>query len=121
MNTQIQGTPIDKGQLVGHFVEWMKMISDQQFANQRDLVEGFFNKFLQTLQLKESSHLMQFCQILVPYAIKRTFEFPSGEKRFLDRLDFCWIDGFIRLVFSLISTVQTINKHELMSWLLNSV
>lgn len=76
---------------------------------------------MEKLHLRDSQHIILFCDTLAPYSIKRAFEFPNGEKRFLDRLDFCWIDGFIKLVFSLISAVQSINKQELMNRLIFSV
>lgn len=99
---------ISRHELESFFNEFMEL--SQTRTTSKDEIDNFFKKLLEKLQLRDSAHITLFCDTLAPYSIKRAFEFPNGEKRFLDRLDFCWIDGFIKLVFSLISAVQSINK-----------
>lgn len=59
--------------------------------------------------------LFSFCKVMVQTSIEKAVTFgDTGEKRPADRLDFRYIDSFVKLIVVLLSKFN-FNKHEFMT------
>lgn len=59
--------------------------------------------------------LFNLSRIMVKTGIERALFFQDGEKRPYDRLDFRYIDSFVKLKVVLLSMLNMFNKHEFMT------
>lgn len=66
--------------------------------------------------------LFSFCKVMVQTSIEKSLVFgdASGEKRPVDRLDFRYIDSFVKLIVVLLKMFQ-LNKHEFMTKVLEFI
>ena len=66
--------------------------------------------------------LFSFCKVMVHTSIEKALYFgdDSGEKRPADRLDFRYIDSFVKLIIILL-TMFNFNKHEFMTKVLEFI
>lgn len=66
--------------------------------------------------------LFSFCKVMIQTSIEKALYYgdDSGEKRPADRLDFRYIDSFVKLIIILL-TMFNFNKHEFMTKVLEFI
>ncbi len=64
--------------------------------------------------------MYNFCKVMVEVSIERALYNQKGEKRPADRLDYRYIESFLKLMVVLLKT-SDINKHEFMSKLFEAI
>ena len=73
---------------------------------------------------RDSVIMYNFCKVMVEVSIERALYQPdgqkNGQKRPVDRLDYRYIESFLKLIALLLRT-SNINKHEFMSKLFEAV
>lgn len=71
--------------------------------------------------VSEPRLLFSFCKVMVQTSIEKALTYgDTGEKRPLDRLDFRYIDSFVKLIVVLLSKFN-FNKHEFMTQILEFI
>jgi hypothetical protein len=63
---------------------------------------------------KDSEIMYNFCKVMAEVSIERALYTMEGTKRPQDRLDYRYIESFLKLMVVLLKT-SDINKHEFMS------
>lgn len=69
---------------------------------------------------KDSEIMYNFCKVMVEVSIERALFATDGTKRPQDRLDYRYIESFLKLMVVLLKT-SDINKHEFMSKLFEAI
>jgi hypothetical protein len=69
---------------------------------------------------KDSEIMYNFCKVMVEVSIERALNTADGQKRPHDRLDYRYIESFLKLMVVLLKT-SDINKHEFMSKLFEAI
>ena len=69
---------------------------------------------------RDSDIMYNFCKVMVEVSIERALYMASGQKRPHDRLDYRYIESFLKLMVVLLKT-SDINKHEFMSKLFEAI
>lgn len=64
--------------------------------------------------------MYNFCKVMVEISIERALFMQNGTKRPSDRLDYRYIESFLKLMVVLLKTSE-INKHEFMSKLFEAI
>lgn len=64
--------------------------------------------------------MYNFCKVMVQVSVERALYNSKGEKRPGDRLDYRYIESFLKLIAVLLKT-SVINKHEFMSKLFEAI
>jgi hypothetical protein len=85
-------------------------------GDQETQINSFFSD-LKTMGIDSDTPLLfNFCKIMVKTSVERALVFgdDSNEKRPGDRLDFRYIDSFVKLIVVLLSMFN-LNKHEFMT------
>lgn len=71
---------------------------------------------------KDSDIMYNFCKVMVEVSIERSLFMANGTKRPSDRLDYRYIESFLKLMVVLLRTSSSeFNKHEFMSKLFEAV
>lgn len=65
--------------------------------------------------------MYNFCKVMVEISIERALFQQNGTRRPSDRLDYRYIESFLKLMVVLLKTSETINKHEFMSMLFEAI
>ncbi len=96
------------------FLRWVVT----SYLHNREEQEILMNKLFAELETSEvvskPTVLFQFCSVMVETSIEKALVFgDSGENRPADRLDFRYIDSFVKLVVVLLLNFN-LNKHEFM-------
>ena len=69
---------------------------------------------------KDADIMYNFCKVMVELSIERALFNSKGERRPADRLDYRYIESFLKLMVVLLKT-SDINKHEFMSKLFEAI
>jgi len=74
----------------------------------------FFNNLTKMDIFRDAEMMAIFCKVMVVTSIEKALVGNNGEKRPNDRLDYRYIESFIKLIVVLLKT-SDFNKHEFMS------
>ncbi len=69
---------------------------------------------------KDSGMMSSFCKVMVETSIEKALYNNEGVRRPNDRLDFRYIESFIKLIVVLLKT-SDFNKHEFMTKVFESI
>ena len=69
---------------------------------------------------KDSGMMSSFCKVMVETSIEKALYNNEGERRPNDRLDYRYIESFIKLIVVLLKT-SDFNKHEFMTKVFESI
>jgi len=95
-----------------YFKKWV-FINFGEKNNQQQEINTFFHDFTQSDFIKDPELLSNFIKVIVETSIEKALYTSSGTKRPADRLDYRYIDCFIKLIIILNLTLQ-FNKHKFM-------
>lgn len=101
------------------FIKWVVMSYVDDKENQERQINTLFTDL-------RGMGIVSFCKVMVRTSIERAIEYPivygdeSQEKRPADRLDFRYIDSFVKLIVVLL-TMFSFNKHEVMTKVLEFI
>lgn len=98
----------------------MSYVDDK--SNQEKQINTLF-KDLGSMGIDNDPQLLfSFCKVMVQTSIEKalTFGDGTGQRRPVDRLDFRYIDAFVKLIVVLLKMFQ-LNKHEFMTKVLEFI
>lgn len=97
-----------------YFIEWVAMSYVESSQNQEQEINKFFSNLTRTDIFKDAEMMSEFCKVMVQTSIEKALYTNTGEKRPNDRLDYRFIESFIKMIVVLLMT-SDFNKHEFMS------
>ena len=109
-------------QLREFFIKWVVMSYVDDKENQEKQINTLF-KDLGGMGIDSDQKLLfSFCKVMVKTSIEKSLYYgdESGERRPADRLDFRYIDSFVKLIVILLKMFQ-FNKHEFMTKVLEFI
>ena len=97
------------------FIKWVVISYLDGGQDQEAQVNAFFSE-LKALGIDSEPLLFNFCKVMVRTSVERALVYgdESGEKRPADRLDFRYIDSFVKLVVVWLSMFN-LNKHDFLT------
>ena len=116
-----QGDP-NTANLREFFIKWVVMSYVDDKGNQEKQINTLF-KDLGSMGIDSDPKLLfSFCKVMVQTSIEKSLVYGDGsnEKRPDDRLDFRYIDSFVKLIVVLLKMFQ-LNKHEFMTKILEFI
>lgn len=96
------------------------MSFEENNPKQEQEVNKFFYNLQQLGLYRDSDIMYNFCKVMVEVSIERALFNSKGERRPSDRLDYRYIESFLKLMVVLLKT-SDINKHEFMSKLFEAI
>jgi CCR4-NOT transcription complex subunit 1 len=106
--------------LKNYFNEWAVLSYEESNSQQEMQVNNFFHGLKQMGLYKDSEIMYSFCKLMVEVSIERALFTNDMERRPLDRLDYRYIESFLKLIVVLLKTAE-FNKHEFMSKLFEAI
>jgi hypothetical protein len=97
-----------------YFIEWVAMSQGESSPNQEQEINKFFINLNKTDIFNDAEMMSNFCKVMVQTSIEKALYTNTGEKRPNDRLDYRFIESFIKLIVVLLMTSE-FNKHEFMN------
>lgn len=97
-----------------YFIQWVTMSYGESSPNQEQEINKFFSNLTKTDIFKNSEMMSNFCKVMVQISIEKALLTSTGEKRPNDRLDYRFIESFIKMIVVLLMT-SDFNKHEFMN------
>ena len=97
-----------------HFIEWVAMSYGESSPNQEQEINKFFSNLTKADIFKDAEKMSNFCRVMVETSIEKALVTNTGEKRPNDRLDYRFIESFIKMIVVLLMT-SDFNKHDFMS------
>ena len=104
--------------LKNFFIKWVKMSYVDDKANQEKEINTLFEDLgAMGIEKSDSQLLFNLTKVMVKVSIEKALYYgdESGERRPADRLDFRYIDSFVKLIVMLLKMLNNFNVHELMS------
>lgn len=101
-------------QLKQYFIKWVGMSYGESSPNQEQEINKFFTDLTKTDIFKDGEMMSRFCKVMVQTSIEKALVTNTGEKRPNDRLDYRFIESFIKMIVVLLMT-SDFNKHEFMN------
>ena len=115
LNTATDVTPLKE-----YFTEWVIMSYGESSPNQEQDINRYFNNLTKMDFFKDSTMMSSFCKVMVETSIEKALYNNEGARRPNDRLDYRYIESFIKLIVVLLKT-SDFNKHEFMSKVFESI
>lgn len=111
----------DHSSLREFFIKWVVMSYVDDKEHQERQINTLFEDLGRMGIVTEPRLLFSFCKVMVQTSIEKAVTFgDTGEKRPPDRLDFRYIDSFVKLIVVLLSKFN-FNKHEFMTQILEFI
>jgi len=115
------GADANHASLREFFIKWVVMSYVDDKENQERQINTLFEDLGSMGIVTEPRLLFSFCKVMVHTSIEKAVTFgDTGEKRPADRLDFRYIDSFVKLIVVLLSKFN-FNKHEFMTKILEFI
>lgn len=97
------------------FIKWVVMSYQEDKENQERQINTLFQDLEGMGIMTEPRSLFVFCKVMVHTSIEKALLYgDSGEQRPADRLDYRYIDSFVKLIVVLLRKFS-FNKHEFMT------
>ena len=109
-----------KQPLKDYFTEWVEMSYGESSPNQEQDINRYFSNLTKMDFFKDSGMMSSFCKVMVETSIEKALYNNEGERRPNDRLDYRYIESFIKLIVVLLKT-SDFNKHEFMTKVFESI
>lgn len=122
LDTLNQKHPKDGEQagLIQLFMRWVSASYLEDKEAQEKQVNALFLELESTIIMAEPRVLSNFCRAIVRSSIDSALMTSEGNQREKDRVDFRYIDSFVKLIMLLLSKFN-FNKHEFMSKILELI
>ena len=120
----VSGGSMNYQDLKNFFIKWVKMSYVDDKANQEKEINTLFEDLgAMGIEKPDSQLLFNLTKVMVKVSIEKALYYgdESGERRPADRLDFRYIDSFVKLIVMLLKMLNNFNVHELMTKMLDFI